>query len=641
MSINLSKERRDSLLKKIKDLKSFIEQNLNNESDNQLLTYTEDLERELRGKKFGLVFEEHEEKIDRKLKENTPVLVEEQDLFIDNGGEMNFLIEGDNFAALELLKKTHKGKVDVIYIDPPYNTGNTDFIYDDDYVEKDDEYKHSKWLSFMKKRLEIAKEVMSSEGILFMSIDDKEQSALKMLADEIFGEHNFIIALPRQTKKSGKTTGSFSKNHDYVLVYTKLKKDVFVMEEHIDDNYKYEDEYVNERGKYKLNQTLDYDSLSYSKSLDYPLEIEGEVFYPGGDETKYQERQNGNHKRADWAWRWNKEMFKFGYDNGFVVIKRKRDGTARIYTKTYLNAVIDKKKLSNSKTEYFIKYVHKTKALSSIELTLNKYSNDNAKKDLTMFNLQDEFDYSKPVDLIKRLIACHYNPNGYVLDFFAGSGTTGQAVLELNKQRGENRKFILCTNNQNNICKEITYKRLKDLLKGFSYEKKHEIELLEEKLTISNLKKMEKILKQVENIKSNNEFANYSLESKDGYLRLKGINTEKGTAQALAGSLKYMKIDYIPTSNRFYNEYAEELIVHAKELVELENAINLTNNEEISIILTDDQLEEFVNGEKENKSHIVYLGHNVLTNAAQEDYFTRYNIKVNIIPNYYYNELRG
>lgn len=173
------------------------------------------------------------------------------------------------------------------------------------------------------------------------------------------------------------------------------------MEEHVDPDFQYEDEWVSERGKYKLNQTLDYDSLSYSASLDYPLTVEGETFYPGSDKNAWEERQKGNHRRADWAWRWNQKLFDFGYQNGFVVIKRKADGSARIYTKTYLNARIEK----DGEGGYYIDIVKRTKPLSSIGLVENQYSNDNAKKDLAVFGLKDDFDYSKPVELIKRLIS--------------------------------------------------------------------------------------------------------------------------------------------------------------------------------------------------------------------------------------------
>lgn len=234
---------------------------------------------------------------------------------------------------------------------------------------------------------------------------------------------------------------------------------MFKMKAHIDKGYKNSDEFVEDRGLYKINQTLDYDSLSYSKSLDYPIEIDGEIFYPGSDKEKYLERHKGHHNRADWAWRWNKDLFDFGYKNGFIVIKRKKDGSARIYTKTYSNAKIKK----NSNGEYEIIYEKKTKAMSSIVFTENEYSNDNAKKDLKKLNMDKLFDYSKPVNLIKDLIDCHKKDNAIVLDFFAGSGTTGHAVMQLNKEDGGNRKYILCTNNENNICEEITYKRLENI----------------------------------------------------------------------------------------------------------------------------------------------------------------------------------
>lgn len=434
---NLSQQKRQRMMEFLSMLKE------EHKDDDSVLIALGEIEAELNAKKYGLVWEEHEEAVDVKMKNNIPVFTECKDKEINasDSGTYNFLLEGDNLHSLYLLEKTHKGRVDIIYIDPPYNRGKDDFVYDDNYVGAEDTYKHSKWLSFMEKRLRIAYNLLSEDGMIFVSIDDNEQATLKSLMDDIFSESNFIIVLPRITKKSGKTTGSFSKNHDYVLVYTKQNKNIFVMEEHIDPAFQYEDEWVSERGKYKLNQTLDYDSLSYSASLDYPLTVEGETFYPGGDFAAWQARQRGNYRRADWAWRWNPKLFQFGYDNGFVVIKRKTDGTARIYTKTYLNAKIAK----DAKGEYYIEYNRRTKPLSSIGLVNNLYSNDNAKKDLAVFGLNDEFDYSKPVELIKRLIKNHYNKNAMVLDFFAGSGTTAQAVLELNIEDGGNRQFIICT----------------------------------------------------------------------------------------------------------------------------------------------------------------------------------------------------
>lgn len=456
--INLSKKKREEML-------GFLEALKKDHTDDESLMAINRIEKELTSKKYGLIWEEHEEEAAIKMQTHIPVFSEVKELEIvgkPDSASYNFLLEGDNLHSLKLLEKTHRGMIDVIYIDPPYNTGNKDFIYSDKYIGKEDAFRHSAWLSFMSERMRIAYKLLKPDGLIFISIDDNEQAPLKLLMDEIFMERNFIICMPRITKKSGKTTSAYARNHDYILVYTKREQDIFVMEEHADAAFKYEDEYVNERGKYKLNQTLDYDSLSYSPALDYPLEIEGEVFYPGSDEEKWRERQAGNHRRADWAWRWSKKLFDFGYENGFIVVKRKKDGSARIYTKTYLNAKIAK----DAKGEFYIEYNKRVKATSSISFIENIYSNDNAKKDLNKFGLKDEFDYSKPVELIKKLLRAYYKKDALVLDFFAGSGTTGQAVLELNEEDGGNRKFILCTNNENDICRQITYQRIKTIITG-------------------------------------------------------------------------------------------------------------------------------------------------------------------------------
>ena len=146
MSTNISKQKREDLLAKIKEIRTFISAAPQDENTANLLSYLSDLEKDVCGKKYGLVFEEHREEIDEVLATHTPVLTEQSDLFIANGGEMNFLIEGDNLASLQLLKKTHKGAIDVIYIDPPYNTLKEGFTYSDTLVDKNDTFRHSKWL---------------------------------------------------------------------------------------------------------------------------------------------------------------------------------------------------------------------------------------------------------------------------------------------------------------------------------------------------------------------------------------------------------------------------------------------------------------------------------------------------------------
>ena len=574
MSTNISKQKRDDLIDKIGKIRTYISSAPQNENTGNLLTYLSELEKDVNGKKYGLVFEEHREEIDEVLDTHTPVLTEDADLFIDNGGQMNFLIEGDNLASLKLLEKTHKGKIDLIYIDPPYNTGNKDFVYDDKFVVSEDGFRHSKYLSFIKKRLETMRKLLSPQGYICISIDDNEQADIRLLCDEVFGESNFISCMSRRTKSSGKTTNHISANHDYVVIYANNIATVGIVGiPHIDEGFKFEDEYVVTRGKYKLNQTLDYDSLSYSTSLDYPIELGGRIFYPGSNFERYQQRKNGEHQRADWAWRWSKELFEFGYKNGFIVVKEKADGTARIYTKTYLNAKINR----NSSGEYEVAISERKKPLSTLDFLDAEYSNDNAKKDLKQIFSDFTFDYPKPLSLLKKLIQICYSENAIILDFFAGSGTTGHAVMKLNAEDGGNRKFILCTNNENNICRDVTYERIKRVI------------------------------------------------DKENY----------------AASLKYYKVDYVPVSERMYYEYADELLLHIRELVELENGLNFTGNAEIAIALTDEELEAFTTDtDKLAKCRKLYMGHDLLPDENQEKALKKNGIEISIIPDYYYRDLQ-
>ena len=570
---NLSKRKRDEMI-------AFLEFLKKQHSDDDSLMAINSIERELTAKKYGLIWEEHQEEVDKKMETHIPVFSEVPEYEVmedEHNTTFNFLLEGDNLHSLNLLEKTNRGKVNIIYIDPPYNTGNKDFVYNDEFVGREDLFRHSTWLSFMSERLRIAYKLLSKDGVIFVSIDDNEQAQLKLLMDEIFSEDNFIMCMPRITKKSGKTTSAYAKNHDYILVYTKRDQDIFVMEEHEDNAFKYADEYIEERGKYKLNQTLDYNSLSYSPSLDYPLEIEGEVFYPGGSKELWEERQRGKHRRADWAWRWSKKLFQFGYDNGFVVIKRKKDGSARIYTKTYLNAKIGK----NSNGDFIIEHNKRVKATSSIEYIDNKYSNDNAKKDLSIFGLGDKFDYSKPVELIKKLIKAYYKNNALVLDFFAGSGTTAQAVLELNKEDSGSRRFILCTNNENNICREVTYQRIKSILTG-------------------------------------------TMISEGEY------------SKKIKGNLKYYVTDFVDKES---DELTNEFLEHIVEMIQLEYGVSINNSQYIMVIDDDemDELEENFNYYKDLKA--VFLSQDVLLSTSQERILQ--NVNTFIIPDYYFDtELR-
>lgn len=182
---------------------------------------------------------------------------------------------------------------------------------------------------------------------------------------------------------------------------------------------------------------MDYDSLQYSASLDYPITIKGKTFYPGQSYEKYLERQKGNHARADWAWRWSKELFEFGFKNGFIVIKD-YESYSRIYTKTYQNCRIVKK--GNG---FQLEYMERTKAISTLEFIENEYSNDNSKKNITQVFDAAVFDYSKPVELLRTITSYATSTSDLVLDFFSGSATTAHAVMKLNAEDGGHRKFIM------------------------------------------------------------------------------------------------------------------------------------------------------------------------------------------------------
>ncbi len=345
----------------------------------------------------------------------------------------NLIIKGNNLLALHTLKSEFAGKVKLIYIDPPY--------YFKDRKQKDafaynSNFHLSTWLTFIKNRLEIAKQLLSEDGVIFISIDDDGMAYLKVLCDQIFNKDSFIACLPRLTKKAGKSTDNISKNHDYVLLYS--KNHVSLNQSEIDeDDYKHKDEYFDTRGSYKLNQTLDYSSIQYSASLDYEIEIDNQIFRAGNvSEEEMRQRQVKNPK-SDYCWRWSKELFEFGLKNGFIVVKNSKNGT-RIYTKTYTKARIPKKK------PYQIEYFERTKNVTSLDFYFlqeqeldfvdNQYSNDMARKNIQSVFDENVFEYSKPENLLKRIIEISTNPDDLVLDFHLGSGTTCAVAHKMGRQ---------------------------------------------------------------------------------------------------------------------------------------------------------------------------------------------------------------
>ncbi|MFV0496724.1 MAG: site-specific DNA-methyltransferase [Candidatus Fimivivens sp.] len=562
---NVSKQKRDDLISKIKEIRTYISAAQQDENTGNLLTYLSELEKDVNGKKYGLIFEEHREEIDEVLSTHTPVLEEDESLFIDNGGNMNFLIEGDNLASLKLLEKTHRNKVDIIFIDPPYNRGQNDFIYDDNFIIKTDTFIHSKYLSFMEKRLQLAKKLLSSNGCIFINIDDNEFSQLKMLCDTIFGNENYVACLPWHNRTSIQNDTDISINHEYILVYAKRRRQTnrrlktsnaatwyslndFVFQPKITDKSKYSNPDNDVRGLWKADP---FDAPAIRENLTYEIinPNTGAIYLP----------PKGRH------WRTEESKYKALLADNRIVFGK--TGKSKPQLKVFYDEVQQKGEIANS------------------WLDSNVFdTSTNGKKELLsiLYDIPADkmFDTPKPTKLYVELLRLIVSPMVHrpiVLDFFAGSGTTGQSVMEYNKQENKNLVYILCTNNQNDICKSITYERIKRV-----------------------------------------------------------INKENYTA-----SLKYFKVEYVPISKRMYYEYADELLKHIRELVELENGVNFNDNAEITIVLTEEELDSFVSSlGKDSRCCKLYMGHDLLPSGEQENILAAQGIKINIIPDYYYRDLQ-
>lgn len=409
-------------------------------------------------KKYGLIWDEDnvKEQFEKDAENALPVIKEVKGKEItdrDNTKPANILIEGDNYHALSVLNFTHQSKVDVIYIDPPYNTGNKDFKYNDNYVDREDAYRHSKWLSFMAKRLQLARNLLKESGVIFISIDDNEASHLKLLCDEIFGEKNFIAQLVVQLNPRGRTLDKhFAKTFEYILVFAKDFNTAQIIEPTKGEEMIAEYDKEDELGKYRLLELRNRNPVFNRKNrpnLFYALFVnskDGSVSVT--KKSGYVEVYPRNSKNEDGCWTWGKEkVLKEGSD---LVGKKVSTGAWRIYRKDRL-----------------IKENGETATTKEKALWLDKgINNENGKEVLkSMFN-QHLFDFPKSVELIQKCINLSIKKDGVVLDFFAGSGTTGHAVLELN-QDGGTRQFIICTNNEGNICTDVCYPRLEKVSVGY------------------------------------------------------------------------------------------------------------------------------------------------------------------------------
>lgn len=457
----------------------------------QLLKKINELETELKtSKKYGLVWDKENTKEDVviKCKKNIPILEQDKSKKIICGDDNNIIIEGDNYHVLTSLNFIAKESVDIVYIDPPYNTGHEDFIYNDNYVDKEDGFKHSKWLSFIKVRLELAKNLLKDNGVIFISIDDNEVFNLKLLCDSIFGEVNFLGCITQNKGNAQNDAKNIQKNNDYLLVYCKKRLYITsngkIKEQTLISKEKREEKevYIDENGLYfykgsglvtgsaptlkerpNLGYTIYYNHITKDKIAvqDYDIEkalLSNDENYVYSDNLELINQgyikirpPKKNNKLGRWTWsleNFNKKKNKILItDNNTPIIKMFVEKEC-CYKK---NGVLLFDKIG--RTENIKSILDFSSSQGTI--VLNNILGDS-----------NEFNNPKNVEMIKFIIESINNKGAIVLDFFAGFGTTGQAVLELNKEDGGHRKFILCTNNENNICTDVTYPRLKTVITG-------------------------------------------------------------------------------------------------------------------------------------------------------------------------------
>lgn len=553
---NLSKIRRDKMLKTINEIKKNI-------SDEETLNSLSLIENELTKKKYGLIWEEHEERVDKELETQIPTFEEfkDKEIMCNPEERFNFLLEGDNLHSLYLLEKTHKEKIDVIYIDPPYNTGNNDFTYGDETLSKEDEYKHSKWLSFMERRLTISKNLLSDRGFLFISIDDNEFANLRLLCDSIFGEENFIATLHWKKKKQPSYLhGQVAGVMEYILVFGKNRNN-------LDKLSLYATSDSNTRVDNATNQIS---QRTIKKGIRVKLPNNINIIKAGVYKNKTMSTEYLNNV-----------YIKDGItQNDFETRARFRDSQERI-DKFCDSGVLFITKNYGFRRDKLEEELIKKKAITDLLLDWG----DNQDSDIELKEIFNEkvFSYPKPITLIKNIIKSTGYENATILDFFAGSGTTGQAVLELNKEDNGKRQFILCTNNENKICEEITYQRLKTIITGLR--------------------------------KDNSKYS-------DG----------------IKNNLKYYRCTYIPRINTENDNLHNNLLINIKNLIQLENGIEIDDNK-IRVYLVEEELDKFsTNKEELEVCEKVYISSDILLTSEQEEIFENNNIEVYIIPEYYFED---
>ncbi|MEQ1527428.1 MAG: site-specific DNA-methyltransferase [Gallionella sp.] len=395
--------------------------------------------------RFGLVWERDEIEHDKSLNDDFVALDLDPNVSCGDAPFENLIIEGDNFDALRYLRMTHAGQVKCIYIDPPYNTGNRDFIYNDRFVDKDDAYRHSKWLEFMYRRLTLAKDLLSDEGVIFVSIDDNEMLHLGLLMNQVFGENNFVADFIWHHRKSSQNDIDVSLSHNYTFCFAKNRNNFKLNSLPIDDS-----KFSNPDNDFRGDWVADpMDAPNIRLNLMYPITNPntGVVYLP----------PNGRH------WRFTKEKFEEALNDARIVFGK--TGKSKPQFKRF------KSEAEEKGTNAFTIWDDVDTATEA------------TKELMQLFGGNKIFDTPKPTSFILKILKLATNQNSIVLDFFAGSGTTAHAVMKLNAEDGGKRRYILVSSTEatgdapdKNLCRDVCAERVRRVAQGYTNKKGEAVE---------------------------------------------------------------------------------------------------------------------------------------------------------------------
>jgi adenine-specific DNA-methyltransferase len=494
--------------------------------------------RKLGRRKYGLVWEDKPEIVAELCKTKLPVLVEDTSKEISGNVDKpaNILIEGDNYHALSVLSYTHKGMIDVIYIDPPYNTGNNTWKYNNSYVDEEDQFRHSKWLSFMQKRLKLAKDLLAKDGVMCVTIDNNEVHNLKHLLEKLFFGKEIIMTVIEHNHR-GRAKQNFALTHEYALwVVPKDTETISRLNEKSEDIQR------------NLRRTGQDSGESTRPTMFYGIEVNKKTLEIISVTEPIDK---------------GSELPKAVSEDTELVFPIDKDGVRRRWyysPETVLSEVEEGNvwaKIIDGRIEIHYWQAGKEKRRKSVWIGPKFDSSTYGSELLTEIIGNNDFPFPKSLYAVMECIsASSEKKDAIVLDFFAGSGTTGHAVLELNKADQGNRSFILCTNNENGICEQITYPRIKNVINGYGYKGKIRESLLEQKVTASSIYHQTNIVESIEETKQNkrNQYDFFELKVENNQITLYGVREKATRKEGLGGNLKYFRPDFVEAVPTDYNK---------------------------------------------------------------------------------------